>query len=344
MMNLEKTIGIVTKGKSVMVDMETGEYLGNCRLEQKDDKNFHKVWILPFSDMLSSFSKKELKVMFRILRKTGLYTNVFNGNVATLAKDCEVSKYTVEEVLMFLVRKDFVRKIDNVRYMINPKVLYYGRDNKDLIRTYQGWPQKGTFKNYGNYTWQKVWIENLIRGSEFIAEDKKKNKDDTSAKKESGEKKDSTSEQRESEKKTDDKSEPNKSDEKTADKSDDDKPKKVIIDNLSGVQMKILFCLIKNMYDSNNTAYLSQREIADDVKVSLKTINVTMQFLQKNNIILYEYKGSPVFINPDITSGCNSQERRLLSYLFAEKQYKLTQYITNDCTTIYGENVTINPQ
>ena len=40
MMNLEKTIGIVTKGKSVMVDMETGEYLGNCRLEQKDDKNF----------------------------------------------------------------------------------------------------------------------------------------------------------------------------------------------------------------------------------------------------------------------------------------------------------------
>ena len=69
------------------------------------------------------------------------------------------------------------------------------------------------------------------------------------------------------------------------------------------------------MYDSNNTAYLSQREIADDVKVSLKTVNVTMQFLQKNNIILYEYKGGPVFINPDITSSCNSQERRLLSYL-----------------------------
>ena len=112
-----------------------------------------------------------------------------------------------------------------------------------------------------------------------------------------------------------------------------DKPKKVIIDNLSGVQMKILFCLIKNMYDSNNTAYLSQREIADDVKVSLKTINVTMQFLQKNNIILYDYKGGPVFINPDITSSCNSQERRLLSYLFAEKQYKLTQYIINENTT-----------
>ncbi len=160
MMNLEKTIGIVTKGKSAMVDMETGEYLGDRKLEYEDDKNFHKVWILPFSDMLSSFSKKELKVMFRILRKTGLYTNVFNGNVATLAKDCEVSKYTVEEVLMFLVRKDFVRKIDNVRYMINPKVLYYGRDNKDLIRTYQGWTQKGKFKNYGTYTWQKVWIEN----------------------------------------------------------------------------------------------------------------------------------------------------------------------------------------
>ena len=40
MMNLEKTIGIVTKGKSVMVDMESGEYLGNCRLEKEDDKNF----------------------------------------------------------------------------------------------------------------------------------------------------------------------------------------------------------------------------------------------------------------------------------------------------------------
>ena len=127
-----------------------------------------------------------------------------------------------------------------------------------FIKELKQWTKKGNLKKYGTYTWQKVWIENLIRGSEFIAEDKKKNKDDTSAKK------DNTSEQRESEKKTDDKSEPNKSDEKTDDKSDDDKPKKVIIDNLSGVQMKILFCLIKNMYDSNNTVYLSQREIADE--------------------------------------------------------------------------------
>lgn len=295
MMNLEETIGIVTKGKVAMIVKETGEYLGDRKLEYEDDKNFHKVWILPFSDMLSSFSKKQLKVVFRILRTTGLYTNVFNGNVASLAKDCEVSKYTVEEVLMSLVRNDFVRKIDNVRYMINPMVLYYGKDNKKLIRTYQGWTKKGKFKNYGTYTWQKVWIENLIRCSVYIRDEEK-----------------------------------NESDEKKDDESEQKEPP---IDNLSGVQMKILFCLIKNMYDSNNTAYLSQREIADDVKVSLKTVNVTMQFLQKNNIILYDYKGGPVFINPDITSGCNSQERRLLSYLFAEKQYKLTQYITNENTT-----------
>ena len=171
MITLKETIGIVTKGKSAKIDMETGEYLGDRKLEYEDDKNFHKVWILPFSDMLSSFSKKQLKVMFHILRSKGLYTNVFNGNVARLAEICEVSKYTVEEVLMSLVRKDFVRKIDNVRYMINPKVLYYGKDNKKLISTYQGWPQKGKFKNYGNYVWQKVWIENLIRCSEYIAEE-----------------------------------------------------------------------------------------------------------------------------------------------------------------------------
>lgn len=334
MITLKETIGIVTKGKSAKIDMETGEYLGDLKLEYEDDKNFHKVWIAPFSDMLSSFSKKQLKVMFHILRSKGLYTNVFNGNVARLAEICEVSKYTVEEVLMSLVRKDFVRKIDNVRYMINPKVLYYGKDNKKLISTYQGWPQKGKFKNYGNYVWQKVWIENLIRCSEFIAEEKKKKKDDTSEKKESDEKKDNISEQRESEKKTDDKSEQNKSDEKTDGKSDKDKPKKIIIDNLSGVQMKILFCLIKNMYESNNTAYMSQREIAEDACASLKTVNVTMQLLQKNNFIVYDYKGGPVFINPDITSGCNSQERRLLSYLFAEKQCKLTQYITNEDATL----------
>ena len=90
-----------------------------------------------------------------------------------LAESCKVSKYTVEEVLMSLVRKDFVRKIDNVRYMINPKVFYYGKDNKKLIRTYQGWPQKGKFKNYGTYTWQKVWIENLIRCSVYEVEEKK---------------------------------------------------------------------------------------------------------------------------------------------------------------------------
>ncbi len=305
MMTLEETIGIVTKGKSAMIDMESGEYLGNCRFEQEDDKNFHKVWIAPFAEMLSSFSKKQMKVMFHILQSKGLHTNVFNGNVDRLAEICIVSKYTVEEVLMFLVRKDFIRKIDNVRYMINPKVLYYGRDNKDLIRTYQGWPQKGTFKKYGNYTWQKVWIENLIRCSVYIREeDKKKKKDDTSEKKESEEKKDNTAEQ--------------------------NKPKEIIFDNLSGVQMKILFCLIKKMYKGNNTAYISQREIAEETSASLKTVNVTMQLLQKNNIVLYDYKGCPVFINPDITSDCNSEERKLLSHLYAEKQIKLTKYITNE--------------
>ncbi len=306
MMTLEETIGIVTKGKSAMIDMETGEYLGDSRFEQEDDKNFHKVWIAPFAEMLSSFSKKQLKVMFRILQSTGLYTNVFKGNVDRLAEICEVSTYTVEEVLMFLVRKDFARKIDNIRYMINPMVLYYGKDNKNLIRTYQGWTQKGTFKKYGKYTWQKVWIENLIRCSFYIPEEDKKKKKNN---------KDDTSEKKESEEKTDDKSEQNESEKKK-------------FDNLSGVQMKILFCLIKNMYVVNNTATISQREIAEQASTSVKTVNVTMQLLKKNNFVLYDYKGGPVFINPEITSKCNSEERKLLLHLFAEKQFKLTKYIT----------------
>lgn len=291
-MKLEETIGIITKGKVAMIDVETGEFLGTRRILKEDDMNFHKVWIAPFANMLSSLSKKQLKVMFQILQSTRLKSNVFKGNVNRLAKICQVSTYTVEDVLRFLLKNDFARKIDNLNYMINPKVMYYGTDNKKLIRTYNGWTQKGDFGKYGEYKWQKVWIENLIRCSHYIVpkDDKNKAKDKDNAEK----------------------------------NNSDDTPK---IDNISGVQMKILFCLISNMRYSNNTVIISQRDIVEKTGVCLKTVNVTIQLLKNNNCVLYDIKGGPVMINPEITAKCNAEERQLLNYIFQEKKVNLTPFI-----------------
>lgn len=87
------------------------------------------------------------------------------------------------------------------------------------------------------------------------------------------------------------------------------------IDEISNAKMKLLSYLLREMDYYNNTLLKTVQEIADESKVSKRTVIDTLSILEKYNII--RRKTGVVFLNPDILfkGGVGKRRAILLRYM-----------------------------
>ena len=79
---------------------------------------------------LGILNSKSVKVACYILENVKYSDNTFLGTKKQIAKGCEVSEKTVYSVLTKLQQVDFMKRKSNGVYLINPKFVIKGNENK----------------------------------------------------------------------------------------------------------------------------------------------------------------------------------------------------------------------
>lgn len=112
------------------VNVETGEYGEYIVSKEVNSQNFIKVFIADFLLALGILNSKSVNVVCFILQNIKYSDNTFLGTKKQIAKGCQVSEKTVYSVLSKLQQVDFMKRKSNGVYVINPKFVIKGNENK----------------------------------------------------------------------------------------------------------------------------------------------------------------------------------------------------------------------
>lgn len=84
-----------------------------------------------------------------------------------------------------------------------------------------------------------------------------------------------------------------------------------MLDIVGGSKLKIVNYLLDNLRLSDNKLLATQREIAEEVNVSIKTVTNTLKILEKGNII--KRRTGVIMLNPEIlVRGDDNKHRHML--------------------------------
>lgn len=121
--------------KKELIDTETGEsiFVDNIVKRVYGQKNFWKVYLFDFLCVLGILDSKQVDVFIYIVSNTDQGNNLFYGTYKKIAKDCNVSEPTIAKVMGKLMENNFIKKVQNGLYEVNPNILMKGNDNKRAI-------------------------------------------------------------------------------------------------------------------------------------------------------------------------------------------------------------------
>ena len=113
-------------------DVETGEVLPMSVVETtvKNDIGWHKIWLADLAGILRFFGSGKFNVFSYVIDNTDTGSNLFLSTVREVAKDCGVSTKTVAETFKILMEANFMVKVRNGQYRVNPEVMAYGSSEK----------------------------------------------------------------------------------------------------------------------------------------------------------------------------------------------------------------------
>lgn len=131
----EATQTLIGSKKRELVDMETGEQIIVDQITKRvyGTKNFWKCYLMDFLAVLGVFDSKQVDVFIYIVENTNQATNLFIGTYKSIADNTGVSQPTIATIMKKLQAHNFVRKVQNGVYMVNPNILMRGNDNKRQI-------------------------------------------------------------------------------------------------------------------------------------------------------------------------------------------------------------------
>ena len=121
--------------KKTLIDQETGEILQVDQITKRSygQKQFWKVYLMDFMQVLGVLESKQLDVLIYILENTNSSTNTFIGTYDKIVEKTNVSRKTVYNTLKKLQDNKFLEKIQNGVYQVSPAILMKGNENKKQI-------------------------------------------------------------------------------------------------------------------------------------------------------------------------------------------------------------------
>lgn len=113
-------------GRENYINQNTGEIkeMQIINIEERD-ANFHKIWLGHILSSIDLIGNAKTKLAFWILDNMDSQ-NQFIGTHRKIAEKVGMSTKTVTETLKILIDADFLQKIQNGVYRINPNILWKG--------------------------------------------------------------------------------------------------------------------------------------------------------------------------------------------------------------------------
>jgi predicted transcriptional regulator len=130
-------------GTQKYINNETGEIIETLVIEKniEQDFNFYKVWLNDLLNVLEVVGNKKLKVIKWILNNIDPKTNRIVTTHEEIAKELGITRVVVSQTFKQLIDNNFIKKIRNGLYMVNPDIIIKGNSGKRqnlLIRYIKG--------------------------------------------------------------------------------------------------------------------------------------------------------------------------------------------------------------
>lgn len=131
----ENTQTLIGTKQKMLVDTETGEQIWVDQITKRSygSKNFWKMYLMDFLTVLGIIDSKQLDVFIYIAENTNQATNTFIGTYDKISKDVNVCRQTIAKIMKKLQDNNFIKKVQNGVWLVNPNIMMKGNDRKRQI-------------------------------------------------------------------------------------------------------------------------------------------------------------------------------------------------------------------
>lgn len=132
---ISQTQTLVGQKKRELIDRSTGEIIWVDQITKRTygTKNFWKCYLMDFLTVLGIIDSKQLDVFIFIVENTQQANNTFIGTYKHIAKNVGVSEPTIAKIMKKLQENNFIKKVQNGVWLVNPNILMKGNDTKRQI-------------------------------------------------------------------------------------------------------------------------------------------------------------------------------------------------------------------
>lgn len=136
---ISQTQTLIGQQRKRLIDQDTGEVIEVDQITKRalGQKQFWKIYLMDFLQVLGGFEYKQLDVLIYILEHTEAANNTFIGTYRSLEKSVGVSYDTVRRTITLLQGKGFLKKVSNGVYQVSPTIMMKGSEyKKSLLLNY----------------------------------------------------------------------------------------------------------------------------------------------------------------------------------------------------------------
>lgn len=132
---ISQTQTLIGSQKKRLQDLDTGELIEVDQITKRalGQKQFWKIYLMDFLQVLGGFEYKQLDVLIYILEHTEAANNTFIGTYRSLEKSVGVSYDTVRRTITLLQGKGFLKKVANGVYQVSPTIMMKGNEHKKSL-------------------------------------------------------------------------------------------------------------------------------------------------------------------------------------------------------------------
>lgn len=132
---ISQTQTLIGQQRKRLVDQDTGEVIEVDQITKRalGQKQFWKIYLMDFLQVLGGFEYKQLDVLIYILEHTEVANNTFIGTYRSLEKSVGVSYDTVRRTITLLQGKGFLKKVSNGVYQVSPTIMMKGSEHKKSL-------------------------------------------------------------------------------------------------------------------------------------------------------------------------------------------------------------------
>lgn len=132
---ISETQTLIGQQKRELLDTATGELIHVDQITKRTygTKSFWKCYLMDFLTVLGIIDSKQLDIFIYIVENTNQSNNMFIGTYKKIAEDVGASSRTISIILKKLQDNNFIKKVQNGVWLVNPNILMKGNDTKRQI-------------------------------------------------------------------------------------------------------------------------------------------------------------------------------------------------------------------